>query len=178
MNTILEMKNISKAYPGVQALDRIDFSLKLGEVHALVGENGAGKSTLMKILAGAEPMDEGQIFVSGQPVQFSSPQDSKRHGVALIYQEFNLIPELTVADNIFLGMEPLKAGFIQHRKLIQDSEAILERIGVSIDPKLKVKNLSIVGSASFISLIDLKKSLTLPIESLFSEMGNTWQPVR
>lgn len=157
MNYILEMKNISKTYPGVRALDKINFNLKPGEVHALVGENGAGKSTLMKILAGAEPMDSGQIYIYEQPVQFSSPQDSKQHRISLIYQEFNLIPELTVADNIFLGMEPVGFGFINHRKLYNDAEAILERIGVSINLHLKVRSLSIAQQ----QILEIAKSLTI-----------------
>jgi len=133
MQKLLEMKNISKSYPGVKALDRIQFDLNAGEVHALVGENGAGKSTLMKILAGAEPKDSGEIWVAGEKVEFDSPHDSKARGIALIYQEFNLIPELTVAENIFLGIEPTHYGFIDQKKLYSDAAAILDRIGVEVD---------------------------------------------
>ncbi|MBN1349859.1 sugar ABC transporter ATP-binding protein [candidate division KSB1 bacterium] len=157
MNQILEMIAISKAYPGVQALDNVSFDLKSGEVHALVGENGAGKSTLMKILAGAESMDRGIIRIGGRNVYLSSPQDSKNQGVSLIYQEFNLVPELTVADNIFLGMEPRKYGFIQHRVMYRDAEDILRRIGVEISPHLKIKELSIAQQ----QIVEIAKSLTI-----------------
>ena len=102
------MQKISKKFPGVQALDKVDFNCRHGEVHALVGENGAGKSTLMKILAGAYRQDEGKIIVKGKEVSFSGPREAQEKGITTIYQEFNLVPELTVAENLFLGREPVK----------------------------------------------------------------------
>ncbi|MCI0514841.1 sugar ABC transporter ATP-binding protein [candidate division KSB1 bacterium] len=157
MTKLLAMKKISKSYPGVQALDQIDFDLNAGEVHALVGENGAGKSTLMKILAGAETRDSGQIEVAGQAVHFLTPHDSKAHGIALIYQEFNLIPELTAAENIFLGIEPRKSIFINRKKLYADAAEILNRIGVEINLYQPVKNLSVAQQ----QIIEIAKSLTI-----------------
>lgn len=156
MQKLLEMQQISKAYPGVQALDKIRFDLAPGEVHALVGENGAGKSTLMKILAGAEIRDSGEILISGQPVNFTSPHDSKAHGIALIYQEFNLIPELTVAENIFLGIEPTKGGFIDRKKLYADAGRILKRIGVEVDLHAQIKNISVAQQ----QIVEIAKALT------------------
>ena len=103
---ILEMQKISKRFPGVQALNKVDFECTEGEVHGLVGENGAGKSTLMKILAGAYRQDKGKIFVKGREVTFSSPKEAQQHGISIIYQEFNLIPEFDVAENVFLAREP------------------------------------------------------------------------
>src|SRR3989441_12749350 len=100
------MRGISKYYPGVVALDNVDFPVARGEVHALVGENGAGKSTLMKILAGAQPKDAGEILLNGKPVTVDSPQKAMDLGVSIIYQEFNLVPYLNAAENIFLGREP------------------------------------------------------------------------
>ncbi|MEJ2171029.1 MAG: sugar ABC transporter ATP-binding protein [Desulfobacterales bacterium] len=107
---IVEMQKVSKAFPGVLALDKVDFSCLPGEVHAVVGENGAGKSTLMKILAGVYRPDGGNILVKGEKILFSSPKHAQNCGISIIYQEFNLIPELTVAENIFLGREPTKRG--------------------------------------------------------------------
>src|SRR3989475_6656536 len=103
---LLEMKSITKTFPGVRALDGVNFDLRQGEVHALVGENGAGKSTLMKILAGAQPKDSGEILINGMLVHIDSPQRAMDEGVSIIYQEFNLVPYLNAAENIFLGREP------------------------------------------------------------------------
>jgi ribose transport system ATP-binding protein len=103
---LVEMKGIVKRFPGVLALDQVDFSLLPGEVHMLLGENGAGKSTLIKILSGAYTKDEGEIFVGGEPVTIHSPADSLHLGLSFIYQELNLVPQLDIARNMFLGMEP------------------------------------------------------------------------
>src|SRR2546425_5140967 len=103
------MRGISKYYPGVVALDNVDFPVARGEIHALVGENGAGKSTLMKILAGAQPKDTGEILINGETVHIDSPQRAMDLGVSIIYQEFNLVPYLNAAENIFLGREPSAA---------------------------------------------------------------------
>jgi len=102
---VLEMRNITKRFPGVLALNNVQFDLRPGEVHCLVGENGAGKSTLMKILAGAQPMDSGEILLSGEPVHIHSPHHAQQLGISMIYQEFNLSPFLSVAENIFLGRD-------------------------------------------------------------------------
>ena len=99
----LEMLNITKEFPGVVALDDVSFSCRMGEIHALVGENGAGKSTLMKILAGVYHPDRGEIRLKGQPVRLSNPSEAQRMGIGIIYQEFNLLPWLTVVENILLG---------------------------------------------------------------------------
>src|SRR5437016_365779 len=116
---LLVMRSISKAYPGVVALDGVGFEVRAGEVHALVGENGAGKSTLMKILAGAEKADSGEIILNGQPIVVDTPQRAMDLGINIIYQEFNLVPHLSAAENIFLGREPRAVipGFIDFRKL-------------------------------------------------------------
>src|SRR5262249_49416996 len=115
---LLTMRGISKAYPGVVALDNVDFEVRAGEVHALVGENGAGKSTLMKILAGAESRDAGEILLNGRPVAIDSPQKAMDLGINIIYQEFNLVPHLSAGENIFLGREPAARlpGFIDFRR--------------------------------------------------------------
>src|SRR5437868_5751 len=129
---LVEMRGISKYYPGVVALDNVDFSLARGEVHALVGENGAGKSTLMKILAGAEPKSRGEILLDGQPVTIDSPHRAMDLGISIIYQEFNLVPHLSAAENIFLGREPcVSVIYISHR--LEEIFAIADRVTVFRD---------------------------------------------
>src|SRR5579883_3667978 len=103
---LLRMSGISKRFPGVQALDDVTFEVAPGEIHALLGENGAGKSTLLKILSGAQQPDEGEIVLAGAPVTMTSPHDAQRLGVATIYQEFTLAPNMSVAENVFIGREP------------------------------------------------------------------------
>ena len=111
---LLEMRGIDKRYPGVDALKQVDLTLEAGEVLALMGENGAGKSTLMKILGGAHRPDDGEIRIAGQTITIASPQQARSLGIAMIYQEFNLVPGLSAAENVFLGQEILKHGVIQH----------------------------------------------------------------
>ena len=107
----IKLKNITKKFPGVQALDNVDFVLKSNEVHALVGENGAGKSTLMKIIAGIERADKGKIFLNDRVVNFKSPREAQDHGISIVHQEADLFPELTVAENVFANNLPTK-GFL------------------------------------------------------------------
>ena len=109
MPPILELKHISKTFPGVKALDDVQFDICPGEVHALLGENGAGKSTLIKIASGVYQADAGEIIVAGESVRFNSPNEAQRYGIATIYQELLLYPELTVAENIFMGHAPRNA---------------------------------------------------------------------
>jgi len=130
---LLEMRGIVKSFPGVQALRGVHLSLKAGQVLALIGENGAGKSTLMKVLGGAFQADSGTIEIAGSPQHFNSPQDSRRAGVAVIYQEFNLVPGLTACENIFLGQEPGRAGFISHSQERQQGVELFRRLGVELD---------------------------------------------
>jgi len=102
---ILEMKGITKRFPGVVALDNVSFYLKKGEIHSVIGQNGAGKSTLMKILAGDYRPSQGEIFMFGEPVTFNNQRESREHGISIVYQDLSLLPNLSVADNIFLGRE-------------------------------------------------------------------------
>jgi len=115
--THLEVVEVSKAFGGTQALDGVSLAIAAGSVHALVGENGAGKSTLAKIITGVFPMDQGQLLLRGTPVSFGSPRDALEHGVAVVAQELALVPQLTVAENVFLGVEPRRAGFVRDREL-------------------------------------------------------------
>src|ERR1041385_8968504 len=111
MPSLLQMKDIRKEYPGVVALSGVHLDLAAGEVHCLVGENGAGKSRLMKVLSGAVRKDSGTILIDGNPVEIHSPADSQRNGIGMIYQDFKLVPELTVAENTLLGGEPVRSPF-------------------------------------------------------------------
>ena len=154
---IVEMRGISKAFPGVNALDGVDFSASLGEVHAVVGENGAGKSTLMKILAGAYHPDRGSILLRGKKVSFASPGEAQRHGIAIIYQEFNLLPELTVAENIFLGREPRKrSGFIDNLRLHTVAGELLNSLGMEIELHTRVAELGVAQQ----QMVEIAKALS------------------
>jgi simple sugar transport system ATP-binding protein len=130
---ILSMTGISKSFPGVVALENVDFSLRRGEIHALVGENGAGKSTLIKILTGVEHSDSGTIELDGKLVQVRSPQYSQEIGISTVYQEINLCTNISVAENIMLGFEPHRFGSIDWRKLNDFARQALKRLGVEID---------------------------------------------
>ena len=154
---ILEMRNINKTYPGVQALKNVNFSIKPGEVHALVGENGAGKSTLIKILAGAEWMDSGEILIEDRLVSIESPNQAQALGIAIIYQEFNLIPQLGAAENIFLGREPTRFGFVDFKKEYREAAAILDSLGISLDLDTPVSSLSIAQQ----QMVEIAKALSV-----------------
>lgn len=123
---LMEVRNIDKAFPGVQALDDVSVAFYPGEVHAVVGENGAGKSTLMKVMAGAYKPDSGTILFQGEEVSFGHPAEAQAMGISIIYQEFNLLPERTVAQNIFLGREPARFGVINLRQLNKQAENVLK----------------------------------------------------
>lgn len=142
MTPLLEMHGIDKAFPGVHALRGVDLDLHSGEVLALLGENGAGKSTLLKVLAGAHRPDAGTIAIDGQPVAFRDPVAAQRAGVAVIYQEFNLVPTLTARENLFLGKEASRV-FLARRDERQRARELFTRLGVDIDPETFVRDLSV-----------------------------------
>ena len=155
---IFRMQKISKRFPGVQALDKVDFDCEYGEVHGLVGENGAGKSTLMKILAGAYRQDEGKIILKGNEISFSGPREAQELGISTIYQEFNLVPELTVAENIFLGRETVKGRiFIDTPLLYEQAKKLLVQLRTDIGPRTKVKHLSVAEQ----QMVEIAKALSL-----------------
>lgn len=140
---ILQMTGIDKDFSGVQVLQDINFELKKGEVHAIVGQNGAGKSVLMKILNGVYIRSRGKIILDGQEVNFSNPQDSRKKGIGMIYQEFSLVPSMNIARNIFLNREPKKGGLIDDAFMLKSARDILEDLGVQLNPKLLVKDISV-----------------------------------
>ena len=140
---LLEMNGIDKAFAGVQALRRVDLTLAMGEVLALMGENGAGKSTLMKVLSGAHRPDAGSIRLQGKDVELRTPQDAIHAGIAVIYQEFNLVPGLSARENIFLGQEPSRAGFVLRQQEARRVAAVFARLGVNLDPEIPCRQLTV-----------------------------------
>ncbi len=156
-NYILEMKNITKEFPGVMALNGVSFKVPAGGVMALLGENGAGKSTLMKILTGVYPKTSGEIYYQGKLVDFKGPKDSQEQGIAIIHQELNLIPGLTIGENIFLGREPRTFGKINWKQLYTEAEGLLNRLGVTEDPRRLCKDLSIGQQ----QMVEIAKALSL-----------------
>ncbi|HWN11341.1 MAG TPA: ATP-binding cassette domain-containing protein [Pyrinomonadaceae bacterium] len=154
----LEMRNITKAFPGVRALDGVSFDLHAGEIHALVGENGAGKSTLIKILAGVYPFPEygGEILVDGTAKRFTGIRDAEKLGIAVIYQELSLVKEMTVGENIFLGREPRTFGVIRWEELYRRAHRLLDDLHLSIDPRTPVRNLGIGQQ----QLVEIAKALS------------------
>jgi ribose transport system ATP-binding protein len=139
---LLRLDGVSKRYPGVTALDNVDFDLKAGEVHVLFGENGAGKSTLISIISGAQRPSSGALNVAGQPVSFAGVHDARASGISAVFQEFSLVPQLTVGENIFLGEEMTRGPFLDRSALRRQARAILDRLGFQLDPDHRVLHLS------------------------------------
>jgi ABC-type sugar transport system ATPase subunit len=155
---ILEMKNISKRFGGVHALDNVSLTLRRGEVHALVGENGAGKSTLMKILIGLYTSDSGKIILNGREVHFKSVRDAQKAGISMIFQEFNQVKILSVMENIYLGREPkTKTGSVDFKKMYDDSLSLLKELGVNLNPKTKIRDLTVAKH----QLVEIVKAISL-----------------
>ncbi|AAM24022.1 ribose transport system ATP-binding protein [Caldanaerobacter subterraneus subsp. tengcongensis MB4] len=154
---LIRMENISKEFPGVKALKNVNFEIKKGEVHALVGENGAGKSTLIKILSGVYSKDSGKIYFDGREVEINSPKEAQQLGISVIHQELNLCLHLTVAQNIFLGREFVKNGVIDEKKQNEEAKKILEKLNVNIDPAEYVKNLSVSRQ----QMVEIAKAISM-----------------
>jgi ABC-type sugar transport system ATPase subunit len=155
---LLQMRGITKSFFGVPVLDAVDLDVMAGEVHAVVGENGAGKSTLMKILVGAYQPDAGSILVDGEEVRFGHPRQAQERGVSIIYQEFNLLPERTVAQNIFLGREPARGPFVDNRTMEEATAKLLAELGVegAISPGSPVRELSVAQQQT----VEIAKALS------------------
>ena len=140
---ILRMEKIDKSFPGVHALDHVDFDLKRGEVHALMGENGAGKSTLMKVLTGIYQKDSGKITYQGREVNYHSTREAQADGIVIVHQELNMVGDLTVAQNIFIGREFMHGPTIDDKKMITESRKLFERLKIDIDPSARMKDLTV-----------------------------------
>lgn len=153
---VLEMLGISKSFPGVKALDGVSLRVRPGEVHALMGENGAGKSTLMKILDGVYQPDSGTIRLHGNNVEIAGPQDAIRKGIAMIHQELSAVPSMTIAENIFLGREIKKHGFVDTKEMLEQSRRLLQHLGFDFDPSARMSTLSIAGC----QMIEIAKAVS------------------
>jgi len=155
-NFIVEMKGITKRFPGVLALNDVKLNLRAGTVHSLMGENGAGKSTLMKILAGVYTLDEGQILIDGKPVSITDPRSGLDHGIAMIHQELSFIPELTAAENIYLGRE-LRGigGLVSKRKMAEEAQKVFDRWGIKINATAHMRDLSVAQA----QMVEIAKAI-------------------
>ena len=156
MSNLLEMRKITKTFPGVKALDEVDFSLERGTVHALMGENGAGKSTLMKCLFGIYTPDSGEIYIDGKKVSYKDPKDALDSGVAMVHQELNQVSMRSVAENIMLGRFPNKYGIIDHKKMNQETQDLFDRLGLNFDPKKIIGKYSVAER----QLIEIAKAVS------------------
>ena len=167
MNTkLLEMKSICKSFSGTQVLFDVDFDLDYGEVHVLAGENGAGKSTLIKILAGIHKPNKGEIFLDGKRIEINGPKDAFDKGISTIHQEFNLVEELDVGSNIFLGREPKTIrGIVDNKRIYADTQTLLNRISATIQPNDLVKNLSVAEK----QMVEICKALSFKSKILIMD---------
>ncbi|MGB4589840.1 MAG: sugar ABC transporter ATP-binding protein [Clostridiaceae bacterium] len=154
---LFRMEGISKTFPGVKALDNVSFSVNKGEVHGLVGENGAGKSTLMKVMSGVYQADEGKIFIEGQEVKIGSISKAHELGVAIIFQELNLLPHMTVADNIFVGRQPKIGPFIDDKKMHANAKKILDDLGIKISTHATLGTLSVAQQ----QMVEIAKAISM-----------------
>src|SRR5271156_1136031 len=163
---LLEVEHVSKAFPGVKALDDVEFHLKRGHVHALMGENGAGKSTLMKIIAGVYTPDSGSFRLKGQEIRLTSPLDALRYGIAMIHQELNLMGPMTVAENIWIRREPRNAiGFIDHRAMRRNTQALFDRLEIPINPEVEVRDLSVANR----QMVEIAKAVSYDSDILIMD---------
>ena len=153
---ILEIRGLVKTFPGVRALDQVDLDIRRGEVHVLVGENGAGKSSLIKVLCGIYQPDQGEILYEGRPYSPHTPVDAIRSGIRVVYQEFNLLPYLSVAENVFFEKLPTKRGLVDYRTLYRDTQRVLAEVGLDISPQTKVELLGIAQ----MQLLEIAKAIS------------------
>jgi ribose transport system ATP-binding protein len=160
--SVVRLRGISKEFPGVKAVDGVDLEILPGEVHALAGENGAGKSTLMKLLAQVERPTEGEVEISGEPITFRGPGRAQSLGIAMVYQEFALAPHLSVAENLFLGREPARVGFVNRRKEKERAVDLLRRVGLEVDPGRLVSSLTVAQQQR----VEIAKALAIEAKVL------------
>src|ERR687890_315668 len=159
---VVRLRGISKEFPGVKAVDGVDLEILPGEVHALAGENGAGKSTLMKLLAQVERPTEGEVEISGKPATFRGPGRAQSLGIAMVYQEFALAPHLSVAENLFLGRDPARGGFVNRRKEKERAVDLLRRVGLEVDPGHLVSSLTVAQQQR----VEIAKALAIEAKVL------------
>ncbi|MFC5721440.1 sugar ABC transporter ATP-binding protein [Streptomyces gamaensis] len=163
---VLRVAAVTKSFPGVRALDGVDLALRAGEVHVLLGENGAGKSTLIKMLSGAHRPDTGRVLLDGAPVDIRSAQDAERLGIATIHQEFTLVPELSVAENIFLGRQPrTRLGLVDRRAMRSRAADLLRRVRLDVSPAAPVRELGVAQ----LQMVEIAKALSLDARVLIMD---------
>src|SRR6185436_19411048 len=161
----LAIESVSKAFPGVQALDAVSFELKAGEIHALMGENGAGKSTLIKIITGLYRPDSGKVAIDGVERQFASPRDAIAAGISAVHQERNLIPRFTVGENILLERLPTKSGIVDYGTINREARRFLDLLDRSIDTRVEVRTLSVAQ----MQIVEIAKALSLQAKILLMD---------
>ena len=164
-NEILRMEHITKIYPGVKALDDVTLGFEEGEVHAIAGENGAGKSTFIKIITGAIRATEGQVIFNGKTIENNDPEKAIGLGIGAIYQEFNLIPTLSVAENIFYGRYPKKNGLVDKKTMISEADKVLKDLGLQLDPRSPVRSLSV----GYQQLVEIAKAVSRDVKLLIMD---------
>jgi ABC-type sugar transport system ATPase subunit len=162
---LLWMKDVHKSFPGVQALDQVSLHVQAGEVLGLIGQNGAGKSTLMKILSGVYAVDQGEIYLEGQPVQIRNPQHAQALGIAIIYQELNVIPNLTVMENIFIGREPGPPIFFNRHRLQSQTQELLDHLKMNLSPTATVRNLSVAEQ----QMVEIAKTISRQVKVIIMD---------
>ena len=155
-DNVLVMEGISKSFPGVKALNNVHLTVRRGTVHALMGENGAGKSTLMKVLIGMYIPEEGEITFQGRKVKFDNTRQALKVGISMIHQELSPEPYMTVSENIFLGREPKRFGLIDKKKMVADTRALLERLGINISPNIVMRDLSVANT----QMVEIAKAIS------------------
>ena len=155
--TILELRDITKIFPGVRALDKVQFTLKKGEIHALMGENGAGKSTFIKVITGVHQAEEGEMLLDGQVVQFKGTRDAQKAGIAAIYQHVTAYPHLSVAENIFMGHHKKKFGLVQWRQMYAEANKLLGELNADFDSRTLMGNLSVAQQ----QMVEIAKALSM-----------------
>ena len=165
MENILEIKDVTKRYPGVVALNHVSFEVAKGEVHTLVGENGAGKSTMIKTITGAITPDEGKVIYEGKEYTELNPILSSQIGIEAIYQEFNLAPELTVQENIYMGTKVNQSIFIDRKELAERTKKILKELNTNIDPNVRIKDLTV----AYMQLVEIAKALAKNVKLLIMD---------
>ena len=152
---LLELNGITKSFSGVPVLDHVDLEVRAGEIHALAGENGAGKSTLMNIVSGVTPADSGQMLWEGRPVRVRSPRDAMSLGISFVHQELALVPQLSAAENVFLGRHPSARGWVRWSEIHDRASELFQSLGGLIDPRVRVADLSLAAR----QLIEIARGL-------------------
>ncbi len=162
---VLRVQHVSKSFGGVHALQDVHFEIVPGEVHAILGENGAGKSTLIKIMTGVHQPDTGDLFLDGQPVRFSSPRMAQELGIAAIYQEPSLFPDLDIAENILVGRQPVRRGAVDWKRMVGEARDLLGRLGMALDPRTKARELSVAQQ----QIVEIARALSINAKVLIMD---------